>query len=394
MRKLILFLLSLTLSASVSGQSCCDRDGNKDVPGMGHFLFPGYGGNPIADGVGAAATTILLDAAGEMGAMYGYLHINGSPATAKNCTASGGCSISWRAGTISGFAGGDDSIQIGIQDLGTTTTPAQPDETFGVSGTFVGNVDPPTTAAWNISDMETDGDDTSYSQGDLIAIVWNLSACNGCSVVATGATSSASSHIPGSALKTGGTWAALASVIPNAVITFDDGTLGWIDGSVIFSTTGTSGNFNTGSTPDEIGMCFTVPTVWRVDALYANVLAAAGADAEIILYRDATTATPVAMKTIAFDDDFVSAASSLRLNIFGIAEQILKPGVTYAVTLRPTTANNNATVQQVLGNAAHQAAWGGTTAYGCSRSDNAGAFSSMSSNTVVNDMGVRVSGTK
>jgi len=381
----------LALSCGVQGQSCCDKLGIKEVPGMPSFYYPGNGGGFKDSYTVMSTTTTTLDAAGEMLGFMGRLHINGEPTTAKNCTAAGGCSISWRAGTISGFAGSDDTIQIGIQDLSTSAVPSQPDETFGVSGTFAGDVDPPTTGAWNTSDMETDGDDTSYSNGDMLAVVWNLSACNGCSVRVQALLNNTAISLPTSALKTAGTWAQQGATVPNVLITFDDGSLGWIDGGTILSATNIT-TYNSGSTPDEYALMFTVPFNMKVDALYCMCANGSAGDGELILYSGADTSSPVALATVVLDDDQTNAhtnAAKWRME-FMATPVYLRPGATYAVAYRPTSANNVTLQTMTLADASHRAAWTGTNMSLGTRSDQTGAFSSTT--TTIPVIGVRVSG--
>lgn len=358
-RTAILFFLAITVS-SVFAESSSDRDGPKWIPGTDCFFYPNAGTLQTAANTVTFSTSLLMNAATEKVAFNTYLFINGRPSTAKSCTAAGGCSIKWLAGTISGFEGADDSIDIGIQDVSTAALPTQPDGTYGVKGTFVGNVDPPTTAAWNTSDMETDGDDTSYSHGDLISVVFDMTACNGCSITVSGMNNTSTGHIPNSSLYTG-TWASI-NAVPNFIITFDDGTIGWGDGSRPMSSWSTTA-YNQTSTPDERALVFSLPFDFVIDQVWAKDIPGANADFEMDIYANATSATPTLLSRNSQDDHWLRAAASdavrhklLTTPVYGYR------GVSYAISMKPTTNNGITTYHANVADASYLAAWGGTSA--------------------------------
>lgn len=318
------------------------------------------------------STALVMDAANERVAFSGKLYIDGRPTSTKNCTAAGGCSIQWRAGTISGFAGADDSITIGIQDVSTTTAPTQPDGTFGVSGTFVGDTDPPTTDAWNTSDMETNGDDTSYSHGDLISIVFDETACNGCSITVSGITGQSQGGIPLTGLRTAGSWAG-QTIYPNAIITFDDGTLGWIDGGRPFTSVTTQA-FNSGSSPDEYALVFKLPFDFEIDAVLAKILLSS--DTDMVLYSNPTT-NPVALSTTTLDNEWERTAAGEGVVQWLLATPVKgKRGTEYGLSVKPGGVNDNIYIYNV-NSAAHMAAWSGTNVM-LGSTTNGAAFSTTS----------------
>lgn len=396
MKRLIPLLLAL-VSCSAFAEDGYQR-GIKDIDGVPAFFYPGLGGSPNNDTVQTAvnATTVMNSATtANRAAFTGHLYIDGRPTTAKNCTAAGGCSIGWRAGTISGFAGADDSIDIGIQDTDTANgPPTRPDGTYGVKGTFVGNVDPPTSAAWNTSDMETDGDDTSYSHGDLISVTFDLTACNGCSVSVAGFPPGYGSNLPSSTYITGSAWTQAGGQGVNILITFDDGTFGWLDGTMPTLTTGTTA-FNTGSANDEQAMCFTVPRKMEADALYVQYVPGANADGNLTLYANATSSSPTQLYQFSLDANIAMANTVARWTIKtfpATSRQFFYPGVIYAVALQATTANSLSLGTSTLAVAAQQRMVGGASAYGCQRDGSSGAFATISSNTILYAIGARISG--
>lgn len=374
--KNIILLLSFLLPFSVSAP----------LNAASEFIFyPVW--QPWTHSIGSAntlSTTLTLDAAGEKAAFVGTLHINGQPTSAKNCTAAGGCSIGWRAGAVSGFAGADDTMSIGIQDLSTSAgTPPVPDETFNLNGDLVGNSNPPSANAWNTTDIGTDGADTSYNQGDNIAIVFDLTACNGCSVIVSTLVLGGTFQFANTPLKTGGTWA-IQTLAPNAIITFDDGSLGWITGSQVYSANSAVA-YNSGSVADEYAAIFTVPRS-QVTAIGLWVSWQPGntsADAELILY-DNPLGTPRALATITLDATQSTSTAITRLYYGTFPTALaLNPGGTYAVALRPTTATNVTLSKWTVSDATHRAAWsGGTSNQTGSRADQTGAFGSLSTTQI------------
>jgi hypothetical protein len=338
-------------------------------------LTGGYGG-----GVGSnflAATVLQLDAAGEMGGFMGSLYIDGAPTAAKDCTAAGGCSITWRTGGTVTWGGGDDTINIGIQDLHPTTgPPVQPDEVMNVYGTFVSGTDSFSATTTYTADMETDGADTSYAHADMIAIVFDLSSCNGCRIdVATSGGTSSATGWPAAGLKTGGTWAANA-VMPNALITFDDGTLGWIYGTVPNLASSGSIAYGTGSNPDEYGVSCVIDHDAIVEGVYwwGSLTDAGGAELSVYIDPTGTPTEPVTAITLD-SDQTVSSATNRISQLNWPTEFLLKANTRFAVTFRATTATNVSIVRTNVTTAGHMAMLpGGTNCYEVTRNGDSGVF--------------------
>jgi hypothetical protein len=126
-----------------------------------------------------------------------------------------------------------------------------------------------------------------------------------------------------------------------AVISFDDGTTGWILGAPLVRNAMTTVNFNSGSAFDEYCSIFSVPFKIRISGVSVEALniAAATDTFEVILYRD-PLGTPIPLVTLAPDQHMVGNASVSSIYMFHIPQTTLESGVMYGVSLRPTSVNN------------------------------------------------------
>lgn len=367
-------LLLAACSALIPASSSADYDSNvyPQVPG-------GLTGMYSANWLHTGSST--MNTAGQMFAHMGYLYINGAPTSAKNCTAAGGCSVSWRAGTVAGFAGADDTLVVGIQPISDSAGPViQPTETYGVSGTHNGDVDPPATG-WNTTDMDTDGADTSYAHGDLIAVVLNLSACNGCTVPSTYQGASAASHLPSIAFKTGGSWATAAGTA-NAMITFDDGTIGWIYGGVPWAA-GATNAWSDSTNPDERGLYCKIPYDVIVEGYFLYGGLVDGGGATITLYSDptGTPATMTGSTQVTLDADQTQATNVSRPYWIKVPEFALTANTPWVLGMRSTVAGTNSLLVAIsVANTAQLVMYpGGTDCYQMARDGGSGAFSATNS---------------
>jgi hypothetical protein len=344
---------------------------------------------PYAFPVPTAATIGTMDATTEKVALFGYCYIDGRPGSSKTISAAGGGSISFRTGTTV-FADGGSTVEIGIQDM-STSGPAQPDGTFDVSRVLTGNaVSPITTAAFNTIAMTGGSGSKSISHGQLIAIVFDMTARAGSdSVIIQGTTgvglnnlTTGQMGLPGANVFVG-SWGTTGTALgPFAIITFDDGTLGYLDGTVPAIRSDTAA-FSDSSNPDEYCEIFQVPFDCKVDALYASLLqpsSATTSDFTITLYSD-PTGTPASMgSTVVLAEQFLNAAFFNPGIVATLAAEVdLAADTDYAVAIRANGAGTLQVNGYVLANATHRALLlGGTLLVSGSRQNGAGAFGSTS----------------
>src|SRR5262249_54512972 len=149
----------------------------------------------------------------------------------------------------------------------------------------------------------------------------------------------------------------------------DDGTFATLTNAWPVATT-TFSAINTGTTPDEMALQFSVPFACKLDGAWVAVaIGAAGRNFDVVLY-DGTN--PIA--TVSVDAEYLSATGS-RLVEVSFSEVTLTPDTTYYLDIKPTTANSVTGYSFTVANANHfQAHAGGTSWQYATRTD-AGAWS-------------------
>lgn len=170
----------------------------------------------------------------------------------------------------------------------------------------------------------------------------------------------------------GGSYANLAG-LPNAIITFSDGALGYFYGSDVFSATGTR-FWNSGSATKEYGQIYNLPFPTKIYGLYGWVDPDDNFD--MVLYSD-PLGTPVAEKTIAFDLNIGASASGRRISVLFPTPYLLPANTPVGAVYKPSSTGITA-YYKTLNSATHRLAdvWG-ASGYGISRAS--GAFANANS---------------
>jgi hypothetical protein len=317
-----------------------------------------------------------LDATGEAIYMVGTCFLPARSGS-KTISSGGGGKIGWLAGTAT-FGDAGTELRIGVQDLhaGTGEEMVGADDTPDVYAILIGGTDTITTNTWHTTTMET-GTKT-IAHGDKIAISFNMvSRVSPDSVLIRGIASTAQ-VFPGVTQQVAGPAYSAVGMLPNAIIEFDDGTFGWIDGSFITSTgaTFTNTSIQVGSAgADEFGTIFRVPYPCQVDALYAVTgPTVAASDYELILYSD-PLGTPAVIEAITVIGDHAQVTSA-RYGEYPLTTiRSLTANTDYLVSVRPTTANVVSITTIDVAAAGHMVSHPyGTDSNIAKRIDNAGAF--------------------
>lgn len=342
----------------------------------------------------------VVDATGEKFAMIGRLYIDGRPAGAKTLSSSGG-NIQFRAGTVTWVGASGSTLEIGIQGVASGSGPiAQPDGSFGAKAQLVAGSGL-SANVWNTVSMTTGT--SSLTHGDLVAIVFDMTNRGGADTVTINA---ANSYEQTGATTTGfptcnafvaGAWqttnSAGASRLPNAIISFDDGTLGWIDHTMPSTSPGNTETFNDTTNPDERGLIFQIPWDCKIDALWAYAgITDANSDFTLKLYSD-PTGTPTLVTSIAVAAENMGVAG-LQGFVKGLlaTEVSLTRNTSYILTVRATGSSNTRLAAFTLGNTAHRAfVSGGTTLAKGTRQNDTGAFTAESPAVTIYAMGVSIS---
>ncbi len=345
------------------------------VPGTPQILIGPFIGN-MSTGT-PIVTAPVLDAANEAVIMIGQVVT--SDGGSHTIDTSGSSAIGWATNAVT--IGTTTAVSVGIAAVDLTAGPparavAVADViTLDVAAVFVGSGI--TANAWQTS-VPTTGTKT-IANGDFVAICIQMTVRAGADVVRPqGATKTVDSHRPITTIFVGGGYTGLsapaapqpvgggytaANFAPNAIITFADGALGWLQESEI-STTINTRTWNSGSAAVEYGQLYEFPFPMKIYGLYGFVDPDANFD--MVLYTD-PLGTPVAAKTVAIDLNAVTSATGRRIYVM------------FDSPVTTTGASNISTYYRTIANAAYRIAdIGGTSSMGVARAS--GAFAAENSN--------------
>lgn len=327
------------------------------------------------------ASTIALDATGEALHYSGQIYL-AAESGSKTISSAGG-KIYFRSSTTT-FASASSTFRAGLQDTSSVDgPPGRGDGTFDVYGELVGGTDTIATSSMIAVAMES-GTKT-LAHGDMVTIVLEMTARGGSDSVTASWIGNAENipQRPVLASYLSASWARVQGTL-NCCVEFDDGTLGWIFGSAIYSMPAMTQNFNSGSsTADEYGNLINVPMPVVLDGLYAYVYPASRtADFELCLYEDAF-GTPVLVDSVTIDATQVATTGGAVI-CYGLFSHAytLKQNTNYAVTVRPTTTGNVTINYFDVDQAAMLDMYQlGQGCYAVRRIDNSGAFSDWNGGT-------------
>lgn len=289
----------------------------------------------------AIATNLTSDAVGEKLAFIGTLRIAGAPSSSKTFSSSG-AKIHWRTANVT-WASAGTTFRVGTQGISTTTGPGlRPDGSWGVYTDLVQGTDSLSATTWTTTTMATGS--TSYSHGDRIALVFEMTVRNGSDAVGVSALSNSGTYSNSCSVSRYLTSWIVQGNHPNVVIEFDDGTLAVLDEGGFFSAVGQHA-YQDSTNPDEYGLLFQVPFLCKVNALtavvYSTATVSANMDGTLSLYSD-PTGTPTSMASGTILGENLGENSHQNFLMVPITEQTLVPGNTYCVALKATsTANLN-----------------------------------------------------
>lgn len=128
------------------------------------------------------------------------------------------------------------------------------------------------------------------------------------------------------------------SYLPNIAVHYTDGYVSLGPQTNLGADTTAVISYNQGSaTADEWGMAFTVPFPCKLNLIHVNMIAAAGADFNVVVYAaDGTTV----LATSPQDGDVTAGTSETQYTCFLQNELTLAANTLYRVTIQPSTANN------------------------------------------------------
>jgi hypothetical protein len=341
----------------------------------------------------STATGTAMNAATDKTAMIGRVYINGRPGSAKTISAAGGGSISFRTGTVT-FADVGTTIDLGIQDVDAVNgVIARPDGTFDVKRTLTGGTETISSNTWTTFAMTGGTGSKSITHGDMIAVVWDVTALGGTdSVILTlggnAAVPPVTNEFQASA------WRTASIGAPNVLITFDDGTLAILDAAIPFSQALLVETYADSTNPDERGLIFQVPWDCKIDGLWANVgISGATSDFTIALYSTPSgTPAVVSGTSLTILAEQLYQVTAQALVPFALpAEVTLTRNTDYVLAVKADGAGNVRLNSYVFGDTAHRAFLPYASVAKVTRNGGTGAFTAESPAITMYQMGVRIS---
>ena len=345
-----------------------------DVPGSA--LVPwGPGFNTVSTLPAVSASAAVLDAVNESAQMIGYIVT--SDGASHTIDTTGSSSIQWMAATSTVFADAGTTVKVGLAALDSTTgfppraVNVADVVTYDVVRSMTGGSGGITANAWQ-THVPNSGTKT-IANGDFIALVIQMTARGGTDQIRVVAISTNTTPF-------GCTWTAFtgsyasSNFMPNAIISFSDGALGYFYGCDIGTSIGTR-TYNSGSSPNEYGQLYTMPVPGKIAGIYG--WADLDGDCSFILYSD-PLGTPVAERTVAFDLNWASTSAGRRGQVLFPTPYSVAAGQSVVAAIKPTSGTSMSAYYKTINNAAHRVTdiWG-TTGYGVSRSS--GAFANANS---------------
>lgn len=259
-------------------------------------------------------------------------------------------SVSWSTPTLT-CAGCTSVLQVSLQTVGTSGPPAIPSGTILASGNAKSTKSLSAVASnnWETSNNFTSSATVNY--GDQIAVVWEFTSYDSGSTAVTAVNSL---YDCGFNLQfnffNGSVWANTCNMTPIIQLNFDDGTVGTLTGGQAFKVFQgpTADTFNSSSTPNEIGMAFTVPFSAQVDQLCAGVGVVGTTSSWTIELTDGA-GTPNVLASVAVDPHTTRATGTGAGNVnqamscFPVAPVTLTRSTQYYLGVLATGAGNIAT---------------------------------------------------
>lgn len=185
------------------------------------------------------------------------------------------------------------------------------------------------TGAWVTSPALTA--DAAVTKGDLIAVV--LAPTGSPNMLIHGFLSDANhGYTVPYGSEFGAAWAKSSIFIPSIALEYSDGSFAYMPGVLPYSAVNTH-TYNSGSTPDEYALRFTVPAAVRVSGAWAAV--DSDGDYEAVLYEGTT-----ARRTLAMDKEVKrNANGDYALFTFSSAYELAASTV-YYLAIKPTSGTN------------------------------------------------------
>lgn len=225
------------------------------------------------------------------------------------------------------------TLRVSLRDVDTAAGPPGRDD--GTADQTATQVDPAANTNYALTLNAT----RSIAQGGLIAVCFDTDTYTSGAINIAGLatyTATGIQHRPLFSVFSGAAWAIGQSAVPMVTLEADDGTMGVLAGGLPAPSAAINSHaINTGTTPDEFGLAFTVDGPTWIGGGGFLVQSAANADYDIVLY-----AGTVAQATVSVVSDTVVADATVRPIDVAFPDVACVAGTTYRFVVKPTTANS------------------------------------------------------
>jgi hypothetical protein len=294
--------------------------------------------------------SLTLDADEEEAQLFGRVYL--AAGSGSKTFGTGGSKIGWLPGASITFAA-NSTLRVGIKKASTIDIANGPAAratigaaAFDVYDDLVGGTDTITATTWREDTMSA-GTPFAVSHGDLVSICFHLDTTSGTPSVKVRANTFTQASFPVSTLVTSGPTYSVANS-PIAVITFDDGTIGWLEGAFVHSGVSSEAIGNT----NLYGNIIRLPFAAKVDAIATLMVSAGTTDWDFGFYST-PLGTPAAMSggVVAVDPQ---VTGSTRSFVMPLASEItLAPGTDYALAVKQNSATGLTVLTHDVDNVAH-----------------------------------------
>lgn len=202
----------------------------------------------------------------------------------------------------------------------------------------------------------------AVTQGELLAVCFDVDTyTSGAINIAAFAAYTATGvpHRPLFSTFLASTWAIGQTAIPAVSLIADDGTVGILANAFPAPSAAINTHaINTGTSPDEIAIAFTVDAPCYIGGAGAALQVAANGDFDVVLYEGTT-----ARATVSVISDTLNADATVRPIDVAFPDWLCEPGTTYYLAIKPTTANNVTLYSMDVSSAAELEAFAGSAHY-------------------------------
>lgn len=346
--------------------------------------FPFGSGGISGNSPFAPSDSLLMDADQEEVQIIGRVVLAGGTGSKTFGTSS---KVGWLPGASITF-GAVATLRVGIKKSATIDDANGPPgratigaAAFDVYTDLVGGVTTITSNTWRDDAMATLLSGTvTVNNGDRVAVSFLLSLTSGTqSIKVRGSTAGATLFPEALLVTTGPTYTAQA-VFPNIILTFDDGSIGWIDPEFVFD----------GNPPATTaigngviyGNIMRLPFDCAVDAvMFIPITAAAGAASFDVGFWQTPLATPAAMTngTVSVVPKNLPSSAARSVMVPLPAEITLSKNTDYALGVKQNSATNVSIQTWDVSNVAHWQANGLDSGTYAATSTAGAAFSQLNS---------------